>query len=65
MQGMYRKVDSNDVVLLVVLLEYSRQVTLIAIQDNYLLTALSLGFNILIKVLNPIQTSFVIYLAIC
>ena len=65
MQGMCRKADSNNVVLLVVLLEYSGQVTLIAIQDNYLPTALLLGFGMLVEVLDPIQASFVICLAIC
>ena len=54
MRGMGRKIEGNNSIVLVELLEFSRKVALIAIKNKHTIYTLLLGVYRLIEVLNPI-----------
>ena len=64
MRGIDRKIEGNNGVVLIELLELGREVALIAIENKHTIYTLPLGIYRLIEVLNPIQIHFIIYLAI-
>jgi hypothetical protein len=63
-QQVRRHTDSNNIILLIVLLEYKRVVALIAIKYKQLMRTNSAPLYIFIKVLWLLQTKLVNYLAV-
>jgi len=54
MRGIDRKIEGNNGVVLIELLELGREVALIAIENKHTIYTLPLGIYRLIEVLNPI-----------
>jgi len=54
MRGIGRKIEGNNGIVLIELLELSREVALIAIKNKHAIYTLLLGVCRLIEVLNPI-----------
>ena len=54
MRGIGRKIEGNNSIVLVELLELSRKVTLIAVENKHIIYTLLLGIYRLVEVLNPI-----------
>jgi len=65
MRRVCRKAEGDDVVCLAVLFELRRYVAYMAVENNYPIDPMLLGFCMLVEVRNPLYSCLIVCLAVC